>query len=188
MSEDRDGDARRIARSVLGTEECLLWSGRPDARRIAALQTLPIFILAAPWIAVVLYWTASSFAFRLPEFTFDSLLGIWPFFGLLVALFGLTLLALPWLAYRKATRTVYAITDRRCLIIIAGKRNYVDAYGQEDISAIKRIERRNGTGDLIFTASSAGAAKDLTRVGKAVFYGIPGVRQAEETARRAFGK
>ena len=101
---------------------------------------------------------------------------------------GLVLTALPFLAYRRANRTVYAITDRRCLIITAGDRTYVDAYGEEDIGSVKRIERRNGTGDLVFTASASGAAKDASRVRKAVFYGIPEIRQAEETARRAFGK
>ena len=187
MPEDRDDEARRIAQSVLRTEERLLWSGRPDPRRVAAL-TLPVFILGVPWIVLVLYWTAAAFGFRLPEFTGDSLLGFWPLFGLLFVLIGLSLLALPVLAYRRANRTVYAITDRRCLIITAGNRNYVDTYEEEDIGTIKCNARRNGSGDLVFTASAAGAAKDVSRIRKAVFYGIAGVRQAEETARRAFGK
>lgn len=187
MSEDGNREARHIAQSVLRTEERLLWSGRPDPRRVA-LQTLPLFILGIPWIALALYWTAASFGFRMPDFTPQNLIGFWPLFGLLFSIMGLVLMALPVLAYRRAERTVYAITDRRCLIITTGGIHYVDAYGEEDIGSIKRIDRRNGTGDLVFSASAAGAAKDASRLRKAVFYGIPGVRQAEETARRAFGK
>ena len=187
MPEDNNGKAQRIATSVLQPEEHLLWSGRPDPRRVA-LQTLPVFILGLPWIAIALYWTAASFGFRMPDFSAQNLIGFWPVFGFLFILMGLVLTALPFLAYRRANRTVYAITDRRCLIITAGDRTYVDAYGEEDIGSVKRIERRNGTGDLVFTASASGAAKDASRVRKAVFYGIPEIRQAEETARRAFGK
>ncbi len=187
MPEDSSGKTRRIAQSVLQPEERLLWSGRPDPRRFA-LQTLPIFILGVPWIAFAIYWIASALGFRMPDFSGENPLGFWPLFGLVFILMGLVLMALPGLAYRRANRTVYAITDRRCLIITAGDRTYVDAYGEEDIGSIRRIERRHGTGDLVFTASASGAAKDVSRIRKAVFYGIRGVSQAEETARRAFGK
>ena len=187
MPEDNNGKAQRIAKSVLQPEERLLWSGRPDPRRVA-LQTLPVFILGLPWIAIALYWTAAALGFRMPDFAGENLLGFWPVFGFLFILMGLVLAALPFLAYRRANRTVYAITDRRCLIITAGDRTYIEAFGEEDIGSVKRIERRNGTGDLVFTASASGAAKDVSRVRKAVFYGIPEIRQAEETARRAFGK
>ena len=94
MSEDGNREARHIAQSVLRTEERLLWSGRPDPRRVA-LQTLPVFILGLPWIAIALYWTAASFGFQMPDFNAQNLIGFWPVFGFLFILMGLVLTALP---------------------------------------------------------------------------------------------
>jgi len=185
INGQKNHEAQRIAQSVMRTGENLLWSARPDPRRIA-LQTLPIFIFAIPWTAIALYWIAAASGFHLPDLDSRNVFTYFPLFGLFFVLFGLVMLALPFLAYRRAKRTFYAVTDQRCLIITSGKTTYVDSYWDEDIGAIQRIDRRNGTGDLIFTASATGAAKDLTRIRKAVFYGIPNVHLAEDIARSAF--
>ena len=73
-------------------------------------------------------------------------------------------------------------------MITTGKRIYVDSYAAEDIGAIKRVERRNGTGDLIFAPSTTYAAKDLTRIRKTGFYGIPNIRPVEDIVRSVFKK
>lgn len=187
MDYEMNVEVQRIAQSVVRTGESLLWSGQPDPRRIA-LQTLPIFILAIPWTAFALFWIATASGFKLPSFDPSNYFSLFPFFGVPFVLIGLTTLALPYWAYRRANRTVYAVTDQRCLMITTGKRMYVDSYAAEDIGAIKRVERRNGTGDLIFAASATDAAKDLTRIRKTGFYGIPNVRLVEDIVRSVFKK
>jgi hypothetical protein len=180
-------DARRIALSVLEPDERLLWSGQPDPFRMV-LQTWPIFVIALPWTLFALYWTAVTTGFQIPDFSTPDPYIFLSFTGMIAALIGLSLLTLPFLAWRRAGRTVYAVADGQCLIIIEGRQTYVNVYRNEDIGRIRCKERGGGTGDLLFSPSAADAAKDLTRVRQYGFYGIADVRRVEDIVRKALSK
>jgi hypothetical protein len=183
MNDPINSESQRIARQLLRPGESLLWTGQPAPLRIVR-QTLPILIFAVPWTTLALYWLVSIWDVRRPEFDQTSYLRFLPFlpFLLIVA----TLLAIPYWAYRRAGRTVYAVTDQRCLIITANRLNYVESFTREDIERIRRVERAQGTGDLIFIPSAAYAAQDLTRVKTTGFYGISQVGMVEEIIQGVF--
>ena len=187
MTMTMHDSAQQIDLSLLRPDEKLLWSGQPAPYRIA-MQTWPIFIIALPWTIFALYWAATATGFKMPDFSAPNPLIFFPFIGALGSLIGLSLLALPFLVWRRARRTVYAVTDQRCMIIISNNRQYVNSYTDQDIGQIKCIERSGGKGDLIFSSSASDAAKDLTRVGKTGFYGIDDVRRVEEIVLRSFNR
>jgi len=78
----------------------------------------------------------------------------------------------PVLAFRRARRTVYAVSDRR-LLTISGER--VDSYGPDDIRAIMVTnERADGSADIVF-------GQDIRR------YWVRGARFAEVNRLGFFG-
>jgi hypothetical protein len=178
---------QQIALSVLRPDEKLLWSGQPDPRRIA-FQTWPVFIIALPWTVFGLYWAATATGFKMPDLSAPNPMIFFPFIGVLCSLIGLSLLALPFMAWRRAGRTVYAVTDQRCMTIINSSRRYVSSHIDQEMGQIKCIERSEGSGDLIFSPSASDAAKDLTRVTNSGFYGIDHVRRVEDIVRSTFDK
>ena len=98
----------------LQSDETLLWVGKPSPTRIAlqnrealvtagiALAALFVALLAAPFTAIF------SFLF------FGCAL---PWVGLLFTLLTLYYVARPVAEYLAAERTIYAITDRRAVIL-----------------------------------------------------------------------
>src|SRR5690606_16289736 len=66
----------------------------------------------------------------------------------LILLIALATVIAPFLSgFLTARRTIYAVTDRRVLIV-SGKS--VKSYGENDIEFVERTMQRGNTGDLIF--------------------------------------
>ncbi len=76
-----------------------------------------------------------------------------------------------WLAHR----IVYAVTDRRLMIVhdLAGR--WVESFGRSDINALDIAERSDGSGDVVFWERVVrGEESDETR--RRGFFGIAAVR------------
>jgi hypothetical protein len=100
--------------------------------------------------------------------------------------------------------TFYAITERRIIVITRGRFYTVDSYSRDDIGRITRMERPDGSGDLIFAQGGRNAAgaygynygnynagygggtysPSMMNTGR--FVGIANVRTAEQLVRRTF--
>jgi hypothetical protein len=109
-----------------------------------------------------------------------------PLFGVPFVLIGLAMLSAPFWAYRKSSRTVYAITNKRVAIIESGKTRTVQSYSGEDLGTIKRIERADGSGDLTFAKKHYTDSEGRNRSSDISFIGIPQVRAVETILREAF--
>ena len=109
-------------------------------------------------------------------------------------LVGLGFLSQPIIAAARARKTVYAITDRRLLIITSGLRSVrVDSYPLDSINILERTDRANGYGDIVFHKETEPTrvvtgflyyekqGGGVTRTG---FLGIPEVRKVEEAIQR----
>jgi hypothetical protein len=173
--------------------ERLLWAGRPEASR-AAMQALPMLLFGIPFTLFALFWTAGA--------TFmggvvggagahvPGPFGLFRFFGLFgvpFILVGCYLLASPFLASRKASQTVCAITDRRAITIEGGNSRSVRSFGPRDIQRIERRERDNGRGDLIF-ASERMNNRNGSYNREIGFVGVTNVRGAEAALRQMSGR
>lgn len=96
----------RALKQQLEPGERILWSQQPLAGR-SARSILFIYLFAIPW-------TAMSGFMELTAFQHGSLL--MAVFGVPFVLAGLAMLAMPYIVYQRALRTLYAITDRRVMV------------------------------------------------------------------------
>ena len=144
--------AQRL-RAELQPGEILLWTGRPDpalAARpawtftlIGGAMLIPTTIIAGVIGIVVV---AVAFATRSPCLA----LALLPFLAVF-AIILLLLATLPFRARQLAQNTIYALTNRRAILWQKGLWNFqVRSFTPQQLGAMQRTERPDGTGDLIF--------------------------------------
>ena len=134
--------------------ENLLWVGQPkNARRslFGGTNDAKVAMLAAMVGAQVLLVLGGVVFMAASRSTADGTTSGFPLIFVILALIVVLGLAvgigpLLW-SFFKAKNTIYAITDRRVLMI-AGRS--VQSYGEQDIEFIERKVHRDGTGDIIF--------------------------------------
>ncbi|MBL8155759.1 MAG: hypothetical protein JNM70_16365 [Anaerolineae bacterium] len=165
----------RVDEELLGGEE-VLWIGRPSGMGAGLSAPLNIIVLM---LLVVGFLVGIFTGLEATPMICLVLLGILAPVALLIIpqqMRG------PW----SSRSTVYAVTDRRALIIRADR---VQSYGPRDIQFIERRMRRNGRGDILFarearaTGSYYGARPDLMSVG---FFGIEDPRAVEALMLEVF--
>jgi hypothetical protein len=171
-----------IAKGELEPGEKLLWIGKPNPTRIGR-QSYGLYCFAVPWTAFALFWMvgASGMLFHPTRGPSGPIGYIGPLFGLPFVGIGLAMLSAPYWIARKARSTIYAITDKRAMIIVAGKTRCVESYTRSDMTDIQRTELSDGSGDLVFArrfraSSDSSTGMSATNIG---FYGIPQVRAIE---------
>ena len=163
--------------------EGLLWSGAPHPARMA-LSALPATVAGIPFTAFAAFWIYT--AYTMTSHSKSSPGGPWvlfPLFGIPFLAVGLGMLTAPLWAFLAAARTVYAVTNKRAMIVSRLFSISVRSYLHADIHDLQRVERANGEGDVFF------ANRDIvTRSGGVVrkrigFLGIPDVRSVEQLIR-----
>jgi hypothetical protein len=168
-----DFETQQMAQAQLETGERLLWYGKPDPKR-QLLGSLFILLFGIPWTAFALFWTgaATGLIWGDRELGWQSLFGL---FGVPFVLVGLGMLTSPYWIYRKAQRTVYAISNRRAMIISGTRARKIQSFAGPDIGLIERTERTNGKRDVMFATITAN--KNTQRIG---FIGIMEARRVEQ--------
>lgn len=138
--------------SELRDGERLLWVGQPIPARYGR-KGIPLMIFGGIFTAFSLFWIVM--AFSMGAFAGGNAFGwmglIFPLFGLPFLLVGLGMLTAPRWMKKLASRTFYAITDRRVILWEAGLfgRMEVRSYYPDDLQSMRRVEYANGEGDLI---------------------------------------
>ncbi|MEW6207400.1 MAG: hypothetical protein AB1631_03470 [Acidobacteriota bacterium] len=182
-----DYDLQMKTQDEMEAGERLLWSDQPDPKRLSRRAIL-ISLFGIPWTAFALFWVVAAAGFRLPDFSSfsDGFQAVFPLFGIPFVLIGMGMLAAPLWAYRSAKRTVYAITNRRALVISFGRAKKVQSYFEQDIGDINRTERADGSGNLIFRAEETTDNRGNVRLNQIGFFGVRDVRQVERILLDAF--
>ena len=110
----------RIVEPELFEDEELLWAGRPRPARLA-MKSLPTFLFGGFWLMIVLFiFGVQGFVFYSGGFSPRVFVGPGMCFGLIIPFFlliGVGMLLAPLWGYYKGSRTVYALTDRRVIVI-----------------------------------------------------------------------
>src|SRR5262245_8831815 len=170
----------------LRPRERLVYAGVPSPWR-TALPALSLFVFG-------LFWTSIS---GFIEVLFVGLLlgygpspppvprwlaGVVSIVGLLFVLVGVVLLASPFDRWRKARRTVHAVTDTRLLTVVDAPWRAAESV-ETGITSVHRRDIANGAGTL---AIGCGTERDSE--GQAIevvtwWRGIPDVRRAEDAVR-----
>jgi hypothetical protein len=132
---------RTILEGELHVGEQLLWVAQPDVRR-SRRQGYWVMPFGAAILAFVVL--------GLPQISGDWLLMtvLLLCFGLL-ALLGLSFVAMPYLMQASAKTTVYAITTGRALILNDGKRDTLKSYPLRELGERDIRPRADGFGDLV---------------------------------------
>ena len=175
-------EAEQIAAKQIDSGERLLWSGTPKPSGIA-LSALPLTFMGILFSGFAAFWIASA-ASATSGASGDGFPGaIFPLFGVPFLLIGLGMLLAPVWAYRSARSTVYAVTDRRVMVITAAKTVGVRSFTPDDIGDLVRVEGPDGYGTLKFGATPNLEVRDGMRLSLGVFVGIPEVRRVEQLIR-----
>ena len=146
-------DLRASIQQELDPNERLLWFGSPLPERVAAqeksTQNGSIFgaIFLVFWLCVVAFIGFGSGNGGAPAI-FKVFTGVMFLFGVAMLIYIVGLANSPARAAAQAQNTVYAVTDKRLIVLISGQS--ARSYGPRDIERVERRDTPDGRGDIIF--------------------------------------
>ena len=139
-----------LLRRELMAGEHVLWSEQPASTRM--LAGFAMWGFAVPWTAFALFWEGMAlmpwFAPHTPSWMQWSFGIAMPLFGLPFIAVGLWMLWQPVRAMRKARDTLYVLTDRRPIRLVAGDPCEQVSVFVDRIGPIEKSERRDGWGSI----------------------------------------
>ena len=181
------GDAQLRAQSELQPGESITWAGTADARR-AAMTALPATLVGIPFAAFALFWMTTALhasrGFSHASNAFAKSFTIFPVFGLPFLLVGVGIVLAPLWAYLKGRNTVYAVTNRRVMIISGDNSRSVRSYTPADIVAVEHRERPDGSGDVLIRTNPATRSSNSVQVNVGWIVSLCGVPNVKEVARQ----
>jgi hypothetical protein len=132
----------------LESREQVVWAAMPRPRFFTPGAT-GAFLFGIPWTAFAVFWTTMA-AWGVGQ-AGGGQGPVWafPLFGVPFILIGVGMLSSPLWAYRKAAKTVYAITDRRAITFEGGRSITIRSYRPDRLQDVYRREYRDGTGDIL---------------------------------------
>jgi len=177
-------ELKNLLDQEIDNEEKLQWSAQPNVSR-AVIKAIPLAIFG------VAFFIAPSFiAFDIfKDVQAGKDIPILPliFIGVFL-LVGLFVMLSPYWAVKKAKNTVYAITDKRAVMITKKRMIDVRSFGPDKLQGIIKRIRGDGSGDLIFErnvsyhrGSKGGTRRKVTEIG---FFGIPQVNEVEDLLKQ----
>lgn len=178
-------EAQFMVQSELQPGESLQWTGTADAGR-SALSALPATLFGIPFAGFAIFWMTAAFRgthAMSKSASANPVAGVFsffPLFGLPFLLIGLGIVFAPLLAYFKGLKTVYAVTDKRVLVITDGRTRTVRSCTPADIISVDHRERAGGTGDVIIRTNSIMQARNSL---SQMTIGLLGVSNVREVAR-----
>jgi hypothetical protein len=182
---DRGGaaDPLEVVRRELHRDERLIWAGRAGAAALARSKLGKGFLGGA--LVVGAFPVTLLLKGDVPLAKGQNTLQLMPLVLPLVGAFllGLLLALEPlWAAYRART-TVYAISDRRLLIVNLFPLRQAQSFPPETLNTLECTDRADGSGDLLFRkiVTGSGRSRQTKRFG---FFGLPEVRRVGDMVRR----
>ena len=166
-----DPATQRLLENELRPGESLLWQSAPIARR-HWMATLPILLFAIPWTAFAIFWMTMAARGS----------AVFALFGLPFVGIGLAMLSAPWWAARMARRTGYALTTDRALILTPapwGGGVSVRGFAPDELTSVERVQRSDGSGDLILAREWVRGSKGRMSEKKTGFIGVPAVQAVQ---------
>ncbi len=115
--------------------------------------------------------------------TFNTAADLFPLFGVPFILIGLGMLSTPLWMRRSARRTVYVITDRRAIVIGGAWALHIESFPPSRLTDIRRKQRRDGSGDLIFRTEVSHGRNGRTHESHVGFMAVSDVKGVEDLIR-----
>jgi hypothetical protein len=168
-------------------DEPIRWTGRPGPR-VGDWRDWFFVIFGIEWTALTALFTAGAIAIVIN----GGMRGdnpLWspvcfPLFGVPFVLFGIWMITAPARARRRLRDTVYAVTDRRAVVIECGYwGTTVRSFGPEQLAGSSFIERPGSRGDLILSETAHVDSDGVRHVTQVGFLNISDARRVEELIR-----
>lgn len=186
----------RDLRDALGKElwrdERLLWTGQPGKSLTNNASSWGAFVFGIPWTAFAVFWTVMAFTMTQSTGTPLAMKIFFPLFGLPFVAVGVGMLASPFLSGNKQNKFIYAVTDKRVILMHLAKNMQIRSYTPRNPNYYQSVTRADGSGDLTFAptfqhgTNVALGNMAASQIAMPVFYGIPNVRQVESLLRETF--
>ena len=183
-----DYQEKEILQRELRENESILWYGKPIPKMFTG-GGIVASIFGVIFICFSLFWVSTAWKMTSDEFFPPSLMDrIFPFFGFIFTIVGILLFLSPVWIKLDAKKTIYAITDKRCIIIKSGRVIKVKSYDKENINNYSKNEYRDGSGDIIFaketyTTTDSDSRDTRLRVREIGFFNIMNVVDVEKFFR-----
>jgi len=159
----------------LEPDENLLWVGQPVPAFFVGLSFIP-FLMGGPFTAFAIFWMGGAIGMGAPL--------LFALFGLPFVLAGLAMLCSPLFLRRILKNTVYVITDQRAVILVKSFfSTEIVSHWPDDLEELRRKEKANGTGDVLFEGSSLNAQHTPGKIPTNGFFNIPEAREVERLLR-----
>jgi len=174
------GDVQLSAQSELQGGESLLWSGPANPSR-SAMSALPAAFFGIPFAGFA--FVSMSNAYRNTHNlanhhnALPSGFSVFPLFALPFLLIGLGLILSPLLVYLKGRSGVYAVTNRRVMLIAGTTSRSVRSIIPSDIAEVDHRERPDGTGDVLIRTNTVMRTNNGTTQIMVGLYGVPNVKE-----------
>ena len=172
---------RSLIEAELNDGEYITWVGTPIPGRFA-MRSIPFVLFSIPWTAFALFWMAGAAGFQMPDFKegFD----LFPLFGIPFVLVGFAMLSSPYWMIRKAKKTAYVLTKDRAIIFDGGFSTTIRSFGPDRLVDLRRKQRADGSGDLIFEREHSFDNDGDRRSTDHGFLAIPDVKAVEDMVRQ----
>ena len=132
----------------LDTNEDILWCDKPCKTFIFTTSDIFTTLFGVVWLAFSIFWVVSAY-FATEEA--EGVFNLFPWFGLPFVFVGLYLLIFRhFVSYVKRKNMIYALTNKRAMIVHIGSRKYVQEYRYENISNIQMKCDENDVGSIYF--------------------------------------
>jgi hypothetical protein len=174
------GDVQLCAQSELQGGESLLWSGPASPGR-SAMSALPAALFGIPFAGFAFFWMST--AYRATHTVANhhnavaSGFNVFPLFGLPFLLVGLGMTLAPLGVYLKGRSGVYAVTNRRVMLITGTTSRSVKSIIPSDIAEVDHRERPDGSGDVLIRTNSVMRTNNGTTQITVGLYGVPNVKE-----------
>ena len=173
-----------ILERELEPKERVVWRGQPDVVRFM-IRRIAIFLFGIPFCAFAVFWTVSATSRPMARGAMGK--SAFPWFvarlgGMFIAI-GAFMLLSPLLSWWVARRTLYAVTDRRALLIEAPWRRRIQAFAGERLLNVVRVEDGYGRGDIILERLPISGSRGRTTVREIGFFGLEDVKHVEQLLR-----
>ncbi len=142
-------DLQLQIKPYLDANEDILWCDKPYKKVVFTTNDIFTTLFGIVWLSFSVFWVIS--AYFATNSTDAPTLKIFPLFGLPCVFVGLYLLFFRHIVSAiKRKNMIYALTNKRALIVHVGKRQYVQEYRYENISNIQMKCDDDEIGSIFF--------------------------------------
>jgi hypothetical protein len=179
----------KILERELAPGERVIWKATPlPSARIRASWSK--FLFGIPFFAFSVFWTwGATGGFGKPRPPTNSSPQWFPFlWGSMFMVVGASMLLTPLWYWWVARRTVYAITDRRAILIEVKLRRSIQSFMGERLVSVIRNEDSRGRGDIIFEREATKGSKGRTIYRDVGFFGLSDAKAVEQILHDVYAK